>query len=92
MYNQQGMFRRLSKSEVYQAIQTACVQSTGVYVSNIVRIEETPMSLRHSCYDTGVTFIPQNLWRVPTEYGCVDVPYYFCPYCGKLFVYNNIYD
>ena len=85
-------FRRFTKSEVYQAIQMDCYQKTGVTVTSMVKIEDCLNSFRHSCFLTGVTFLPQYIWQVPTEYGAVDVPYYFCPQCGKLFVYNHIYD
>ena len=85
-------FRRFTKAEVYQAIQMDCYNKTGVAVSSVVKLEDNPTSLRHSCFFTGVTFLPYNLWAVPTETGTINVPYYFCPKCGKLFVYNHIYD
>lgn len=90
--NYQQQFRKFSKAEVIQAIQVYCYQQTGVSVSNVVRLEETPSQLRHSCLTTGVTQLNQYNWTVPTEYGSVQVPFYFCEKCGKLYVYNHIYD
>lgn len=84
--------KRFTKSEVYQAIQMDCYNKTGVMVSSVVKIEDCPNTLRHSCFLTGVTFLPQYIWQVPTDTGFVNVPYYFCSKCGKLFVYNHIYD
>lgn len=91
-YQQPQHFRRYSKSEVIQAIQMHCYQQTGVSVSNVVRLEETPSTLRHSCMETGIAHLPTYNWQVPTEYGSVNVPFYFCDKCGKLYVYSHIYD
>ena len=91
-YFEQPKINRFSKSEVYNAIQCNCYNQTGITVSTMVKIDEFPDTLRHSCFNTGVTFLQQYIWQVPSEFGYIDVPYYFCPQCGKLFVYNHIYD
>lgn len=92
-YYQQDMpFRRIPRAEVYQAIQMYCCQQTGTPVSIMEKIEEFPDKLRHSCLNTGVVELEQYNWKVPSDYGEIGVPFYFCPVCGKLFVSNNIYD
>lgn len=91
-YNQMPVQKRYSKAEIYQAIQQYCYQQTGVVVTNMVRIDDSVSNLRHSCLTTGVTYLPKYIWQVPSEMGVIEVPYYFCPQCGKLFVYNHIYD
>lgn len=91
-YGQQPVVKRYTRAEVCQCIQMSCYQTTGVPISNIVKLEDTPLQLRHSCFYTGVTFLPQLLWQVPSEMGVINVPYYFCEKCGKLYMYNHIYD
>lgn len=89
---QQPKFKRFTKAEIYQAIQMSCYQNTGMMVSEMVKLEDCPSTLRHSCFNTGVAFLPQYIWQVPTEYGYTEVPYYFCPQCGKLYAYKHIYE
>ena len=89
---QMQKFRRFTKAEVYQAIQEYCYQCTAVMVSEMVKIEDFPDALRHSCFETGVAYLPKYIWRVPIEYGFVEVPYYFCSRCGKLYVSKYIYE
>lgn len=91
-YQMQMSIKRFTKAEIYQAIQMYCYQQTNVCVSSMVRIEDCPDNLRHSCFSTGITFLPKYNWEVPSECGVIYVPFYFCPHCGKLFVYNHIYD
>lgn len=88
----QQTIKKYSKSEIIEAIQIYCFQMTNSQVSSVVRLEDFENTLRHSCVYTGVTFLPQYIWKVPSEYGVVEVPYFFCPLCGKLYVYNHIYD
>ena len=102
LYNQQQMMlqqqemmnkpRRYTKAEIYQAIQEYCYSQTGVMVTSMVKIDDTVDSLRHSCFYTGVVNLQKNNWQVPSEFGFINVPFYFCDKCGKLFVYNHIYD
>lgn len=91
-FYQQQTTRRYTRAEIYQAIELYCYQSTGVAVTSVVKIEDNPTQLRHSCFATGVTNLPQYSWQVPSEFGAINVPYYFCSKCGKLFVYKHIYD
>lgn len=91
MYDNGALYRRYTKREIYQMIQMACYQSTGVNVSSVIKIEDAVPQLRHSCLYTGVCFLPQYVWQVPTDTSVINIPYYFCTKCGKLFIYNNIY-
>lgn len=91
-YMQQSTMKRFTRAEVYQAIQLHCYQQTGVPVTNTVKLEDTPTQLRHSCFSTGITFLQQYTWQVLSDLGVINVPYYFCEKCGKLYVYNHIYD
>lgn len=72
---------------------TAQLQAMGKPVSQTVNIEDTPEQLRHACCPMGVTFLPQQVFNVPTEdMGCLPLNFYYCPYCGKLYVYRFLYD
>ena len=63
------------------------------FVTQRVTIDETPNTLRHACFNTGVTKLPMRTFSVPLEGGGnIPYPFYYCPACGKLYVYRHLYD
>ena len=86
------MNRRYTKTEVYDSIKSyCCTNSSGV--SDMVKLDETPDVIKHSCVQTGVTFLQSLVWNVPIpEEYYIQVPFYYCSCCGKLYVKNNIYE
>jgi len=61
-------------------------------VSQTVKIEETPASLRHACTMGGISYLPKNMYTCDLSGGYgqpVSIPYYFCSVCGKFFIYND---
>lgn len=84
---------RYTRTQVVEAIANYCANYSGKMISQIVNIEETPDNIRHSCIDTGITFLPKMEWSVPCEdIPNLTLPFYFCSCCGKLFVYRHLYD
>lgn len=83
----------ISKNMIIQAIANDVgvnsMQRGGVGVSQIVKIDECPDSVRHACMMGGISWLPKNIYSVQTEYGVLQIPYYFCLTCGKLFIYND---
>lgn len=63
------------------------------YVTQRVIIDDFPNELRHACFYTGVTKLPVQSFSVPTEDNrVIPYPFYYCPKCGKLYVYRHLYD
>lgn len=72
------------------------VQNLTMQIGNVtqtVGIDEYPDSLRHSCYQTGVIFLPR--YEIPVDTGegyTIPFYYYYCGCCGKLFVQKHLYE
>lgn len=60
-----------------------------VPISKEEKIEETPQVLRHACADCGVSYLQMLTFNIP-EAG-VQIPFYFCTACGKLYYYKDFY-
>lgn len=60
-----------------------------VPISRAEKIEETPQLLRHACAECGVSRLQMLVFNIP-EAG-VQIPFYFCTACGKLFYYKDFY-
>lgn len=65
------------------------MQNGGSGVSQFVKIEECPETVRHACVMGGISYLPKQIYGFGTDYGVVQVPYYFCNTCGKLFIYSE---
>ena len=84
--------KRVSKQEVYNAIAYQVQNSTGVCVSNIIKLDDTPSQIRHCCVGGGISILSAYTFNVPSPFGVVSVPYYFCSTCGNLYIFSNFYD
>lgn len=83
---------RVTRSQAVSAMQND-IMANGYNISQTVKIDETPDCIRHACAYKGVTFLQRQSYGVPTEdMGVIDLPWYFCEQCGKLYVYNSLYD
>lgn len=83
---------RISRQEVVTTIQYN-LTSAGFMVTKVETIEEAPQYLRHACAESGISFLQQQIFLVPQDYGtAIRFPYYYCNQCGKLFVYRFLYD
>lgn len=61
----------------------------GSAVTQIVKIEECPDTMRHACVYRGISRLPKSIYNVQTDCGILSIPYYFCNTCGKLYIYND---
>lgn len=83
---------RYSRQEVVNTIRYN-LENSGIRIVQVVTIEEAPDQLRHACFETGITFLQKMIMQVPDEQmGMIMFPFYYCPHCGKLYVYRFLYD
>lgn len=78
---------RYSKQQIIQGLRDYVVNNTQVPINMEVKIDEAPDLLRHACSYAGVSKLSVNHFYVP-EMG-IDIPFYFCMACGKLFYYRD---
>lgn len=84
---------RYTRTEVVNTIVQNLING-GMPVSETKNIEDTPQRLRHACAysPTLVSFLDRNSMAVPDEMiPNLELPFYYCPYCGKLYVYRHLY-
>lgn len=81
--------RRMPKYQVYDMITAYVQQQTGVAVTKLQKITETPEVFRHSCVQTGITTVQRCIYTVQSMGMPVTIPFYFCPSCGKLYVFSD---
>lgn len=90
MMQMQGMkMRKIPKHQVYDEISMYVYQNTGIQPQHIQKLSETPDTLRHACAQTGITFLTKYCYTVVSQGMPVQVPFYFCNSCGKLFVFSD---
>ena len=85
MYDQNQYQRKYNRSEVKQGLMDS-VSQMGVCVSKVELIEEEPDRLRHACEPVGVSPLDVNIFPVWQPFGLVQVKYWCCKACGKLFI------
>ena len=61
-----------------------------VPISKEEKLEETPQLLRHACAECGVSQLQMLTFNIP-EAG-IQIPFYFCTACGKLFYWKDFAD
>lgn len=85
---------RVTRPQVVEAIKNNCFMSTNVVPQTQVNIDEVPTTgLRHSCLLSGVTILPMYQFPVCDEQmGETALPFFFCPLCGKLYVYRSLWE
>lgn len=84
---------RLTKGQVYDFI-CSCVQGTmNIAVSELVKIDCNSPTIRHICLNAmDIQFLQQTSVGVPYRGVIVQVPVWFCPICGKLYVNPDYLD
>lgn len=84
---------RLTKGQVYDFI-CSCVQGTmNVAVSELVKIDCNSPTIRHICLNAmDIQFLQQTSVGVPYRGVIVQVPVWFCPICGKLYINPDYLD
>lgn len=80
---------RLTKAQIIEYVKNEVYATYGVYPETVIYIEEVPEIIRHSCVNTGITTLPRRMTCINTQDGVLDVPYFVCPVCGKLYVYRE---
>ena len=77
--------KKYSKAEIKQGL-IDYVMSSGVNVSKVNMIEEEPEQLRHACEPVGISSLCCNYFPVVQPYNTIQVKYWCCTACGKLFI------
>lgn len=75
---------KYSKAQIYQGIREYILANTGMYVQKEEKIDELPNLLRHACAGVGVVGLAAYYFTIPET--TVQVPFYFCNACGKLYL------
>lgn len=86
---------RFTRAQVVNAIIEQCGTVLGIQVSEVKHIEETPQRLRHACaYSPNlIEYLDMIPFSVPDEMiPDLNLPFYVCPHCGKLYVYKYLYE
>ena len=77
---------RVTKPEIYQYLRDICYKDYGVVVSEIVRIDEIPNYIRHSCVNTGVILLNPITINITIRENYMVITFYICRACGKLYL------
>lgn len=87
--NEQQFTAKISKARIVDSIRQGVEITYKVPVSKIEYIDETPETIRHSCPMTGIAILNREISNVMIGNAYLEIPYYFCPVCGKLYIYKN---
>jgi hypothetical protein len=74
---------KYTRSQIIQGLRDYVINMSGVIINKEERIEDTPQLLRHACAEAKVSYLSINYFMIPEM--CMQVPFYFCTACGKLF-------
>lgn len=87
-YNGGGVYkpRKLTKAEILENVKYQAQVRYNCCPSNVVKIQETRDLIRHSCPATGIVLLPMEIAQIESDYGLIEIPYYMCQICGKLYV------
>lgn len=78
---------RYSRGQMLQGLRDFVVNISQTAISREERIEDTPQVLRHACAPSGVSGLGVNHFPIPEMN--VNIPFYFCKSCGKLYYYKD---
>ena len=81
-------YPKVTKAQVIQGLRDYVISSTQMPINAEVKIDETPDVLRHACAGAGVSKLSMCHFYVYAT--GLDVPFYFCMSCGKLFYPRDI--
>lgn len=83
------MNKSMVKQCLMQELSAWSVSQGGQPVQTVQNIEECPQMLRHACMNGGIQFLDRRVYNFQTEMGLIQINYYFCMNCGKLFIDND---
>ena len=76
-----------SKSEILEGLKCYIANNTGIMVTRVVKLDDFPQYVKHACMNGKIQHLIPNTFTVP-EAG-VSFQYWFCMYCGKLFILKD---
>lgn len=76
-----------SKYEIIEGLKNYIMNTTGIMVSRVVKFDDYPQIVKHACMQGKIQKLMPNTFTVP-EAG-VSFQYWFCMYCGKLFLLKD---
>ena len=85
MYQQQVQLPKYNKAQILQGLQDGLLKC-GINITKVEQIEEEPQVLRHACSPRGISGLPCTIFPVIQPTGVMQVKYWCCPACGKVFV------
>lgn len=78
--------RRLTKAEILTMVQYQAQIRYNCCPMTTIKIQETRDCIRHSCPQTGIVLLPMEVAQIESDYGMIEIPYYMCQTCGKLYI------
>lgn len=78
-----------SKAEILEGLKYYIANSTGIMVTRVVKLEDYPQFVKHACVNGKIQRLQPNTFTVP-EAG-ISFQYWFCMYCGKLFLLKDAF-
>lgn len=85
----QQMPPKLPKYRILEMLSQYVQANTGMAVQCVEKIHEAPDMIRHSCVPMGITTLQRYVFTAQSGWDMLQIPFYFCPQCGKLFVYQD---
>lgn len=81
--------KHFSKSEILEALKYYITNQTNIYPTKIVKLDDYPQLVPHACVNGKVQKLIPNTFTL-SEIG-VQITYWFCMYCGKLFILKDAF-
>lgn len=85
----QQMPPKIPKYRMLELISQYVQINTGMAVQCVEKIHEAPDMIRHSCVPMGITTLQRYIFTAQSGWDTLQIPFYFCPQCGKLFIYQD---
>jgi hypothetical protein len=84
MYDRYGNFKPYTKSQLTQGLTQFVTMKYGGYPQLVVKLDDcSAPSFKHACVRQGLILLNKQVFPVP-EMG-LEIPYYVCPQCGRLY-------
>lgn len=77
---------RITKRGLLDYVKCYASNETRCPVTEVVHIDRMPYTLKHSCPQTGISILPQRIAQVNIGCTILEIPYFMCGICGKLYV------
>lgn len=85
----QQMPPKIPKYRMVELLSQYVQMNTGMAVQCVEKIHEAPDTIRHSCVPMGITTLQRYVFTAQSGWDTLQIPFYFCPQCGKLFMYQD---